>query len=126
MTTDELPVPAGAAGERLDVFLAGAAGSRTAAQQLIDAGCVLVDGVGRAKRHKLAGGERVTVAWPVAPEVTDAPPAQFRIAYEDDDVLVVDKPAGVVVHPAPGHPSGTLAQAGGAPYVQRVEVRSVR
>ena len=56
---DELTVPAAAAGERLDVFLAGHAGSRAAAQRLIDGGQVTVDGGRAAKRHLLAGGERV-------------------------------------------------------------------
>jgi 23S rRNA pseudouridine1911/1915/1917 synthase len=108
----ELTVPAGAAGERLDVFLAGHAGSRTAAQRLIDAGHVTVDGERRPKRHVLAGGERLAVTEPAAaPAQPPAAPAQFTIAYEDEHLLVVDKPAGVVVHPARGHPDGTLVQA---------------
>jgi 23S rRNA pseudouridine1911/1915/1917 synthase len=108
---DELTVPPEAAGERLDVFLARTAGSRAAAQRLIAAGRVLVDGEPRAKRHTVAAGERVTVA-PAeeapAPEVPDAP---YAVAYEDEHLLVIDKPAGVVVHPARGHEAGTLAQA---------------
>jgi 23S rRNA pseudouridine1911/1915/1917 synthase len=100
-----------AAGERLDVFLARDAGSRAAAQKLIDAGLVLVDGVARPKRHALAAGERVTVR--AAPAVSEppAPAPEFAIAYEDEHLLVIDKPAGVVVHPARGHRTGTLAQA---------------
>jgi 23S rRNA pseudouridine1911/1915/1917 synthase len=107
----ELVVGLEATGERLDVFLASAVGSRAAAQRLIDAGLVLVDGQARPKRHAVAAGERITVR--SAPEEHEpaAPPAEFTIAYEDDDLLVVDKPAGVVVHPARGHRSGTLAQA---------------
>src|SRR5687768_3787606 len=108
----ELTVPAGAAGERLDVFLADHAGSRTAAQRLIDGGHVTVDGAARAKRHVLAGGETIAVTPPAdaapAPEV---PPARYAIAYEDADLLVIDKPPGVVVHPARGHRQGTLVQA---------------
>jgi len=107
----ELVVEPDAAGERLDVFLAREAGSRAAAQRLIDDGLVRVDGVARPKRHTVTAGERVTVlpAPPVAePEV---PEATFAIAYEDEHLLVIDKPAGVVVHPAGGHRSGTLAQA---------------
>jgi 23S rRNA pseudouridine1911/1915/1917 synthase len=108
----ELVVPAGAAGERLDVFLAAHAGSRSAAQRLIDGGHVAVDGEPRPKRHVLAGGETVAVEAPEraapAPEV---PPAPFSVAYEDEHLLVVDKPAGVVVHPARGHGEGTLVQA---------------
>jgi 23S rRNA pseudouridine1911/1915/1917 synthase len=107
----ELIVGPDAAGERLDVFLASAAGSRAAAQRLIDAGLVLVDGVPRPKRHTVAAGERVEVGR--APEVPEpeVPDATFAIAYEDEHLLVVDKPAGVVVHPARGHRAGTLAQA---------------
>src|SRR5256886_5027347 len=106
-----LDVPASAAGERLDRFLAEPLGSRAQAQRLIDAGQVLVDGTARPKRHRLAGGERVEVdeADPrPAPERGEAP---FAVAYEDEHLLVVDKPAGVVVHPARGHRTGTLSQA---------------
>src|SRR3954464_13034213 len=106
----ELRVPPDAAGERLDVFLAAPAGSRAAAQKLIDAGRVAVDGEARPKRYALAGGERVTVA--DAPAVVAAPPpaAEFRIAHEDEHLLVVDKPAGVVTHPGAGNEHGTLVQ----------------
>jgi 23S rRNA pseudouridine1911/1915/1917 synthase len=108
----ELTVPAAAAGERLDVFLAAHAGSRSAAQRLIERGAVTVDGQPRSKRHVLAGGERVAVAAPAAREsAPEPPPAQFAVAWEDEHLIVVDKPAGVVVHPSRGHPSGTLAQA---------------
>jgi 23S rRNA pseudouridine1911/1915/1917 synthase len=99
------------AGRRLDVFVAELAGSRAAAQRLIEAGLVLVDGVARPKRHTLAAGERVTVSDPPERTEPDAPPARFEIAYEDEHLLVIDKPAGVVVHPARGHTGGTLAQA---------------
>jgi 23S rRNA pseudouridine1911/1915/1917 synthase len=100
-----------AAGERLDVFLARAAGSRAAAQRLIDGGLVLVDGVARPKRHAVRAGERITVRpAPAAPE-PEIPEATFGIAYEDEHLLIVDKPAGVVVHPARGHRRGTLVQA---------------
>jgi 23S rRNA pseudouridine1911/1915/1917 synthase len=100
-----------ASGERLDVFLARHAGSRAAAQRLIDAGLVRVDGAERPKRHVVRAGERVSVAEAApAPEV-EVPPARFEVVYEDEHLLVVDKPAGVVVHPARGHRKGTLAQA---------------
>jgi 23S rRNA pseudouridine1911/1915/1917 synthase len=99
------------AGERLDVFLAPAAGSRAAAQRLIDAGLVLVDGAARPKRHTVAAGERVVVQPPPPTEEPVVPDATFAVAYEDDHLLVVDKPPGVVVHPARGHGAGTLAQA---------------
>ncbi len=109
---EELTVPATSAGERLDVFLAAHAGSRAAAQRLIDAGRVTIDGEPRAKRHVLNGGERIAVTMPEA----DAPgppvaPATFAIAWEDEHLMVVDKPPGVVVHPARGHRDGTLVQA---------------
>ena len=100
-----------AAGERLDVALAAHVGSRTAAQRLIDAGRVTVDGDARPKRHLLAGGERIVVDEPEPEVVPEAPAAPFTVAWEDEHLMVVDKPPGVVVHPARGHRSGTLAQA---------------
>jgi 23S rRNA pseudouridine1911/1915/1917 synthase len=108
----ELTVPPDGAGERLDVFLAAHAGSRSAAQRLIDAGQVTVDGEPRAKRHVLAGGETVAVeeAGAEAPE-PEVPEAPFALAYEDEHLLVIDKPPGVVVHPARAHRRGTLVQA---------------
>jgi 23S rRNA pseudouridine1911/1915/1917 synthase len=107
----ELVAGPDAAGERLDVALAPAVGSRAGAQRLIDAGMVEVDGVARPKRHLLSGGERITWREPAAVEEAPAPEATFRVAWEDKHLLVIDKPAGVVVHPARGHRSGTLAQA---------------
>jgi len=73
---------------------------------------VLVDGEARGKSHKLAGGEEVEIEAPepAAVEALAAPP-ELTVVYADEHLLVVDKPAGVVVHPAPGHPGGTLAQA---------------
>jgi 23S rRNA pseudouridine1911/1915/1917 synthase len=104
-------VPAEAAGERLDVFLATHVGTRTKAQKLIDAGLVRVNGTPKPKRHVLAGGEQLDVgALPEAPAL-EVPPADFRIAYEDEHLFVIDKPAGVVVHPGHGHADGTLVQA---------------
>jgi 23S rRNA pseudouridine1911/1915/1917 synthase len=99
------------AGTRLDAFLAGPLGSRARAQRLIEAGAVLVDGRPAPKRHLLEDGQVVDVDEPApapAPEVAEA---QFAIPYSDEHLLVVDKPAGVVVHPARGHRRGTLAQA---------------
>ena len=110
----ELTVDDGAAGTRLDRFLAGPLGSRSRAQQLIDSGRVLVDGQPRPKRYAVAAGQRVTVDDRDTPPAPAAAPAPYEIAYEDEHLLVVDKPAGVVVHPARGHRTGTLAQALGS------------
>ena len=118
----EIRVPPDAAGERLDVVLAEHVGSRTGAQRLIEAGLVTVDGEVRAKRARLEGGE--VVAWePPADEPAATPDeVPFAIAYEDDELWVVDKPAGVVVHPAPGHRGTTLAEAlPGAKLVHRLD-----
>ncbi len=100
-----------AGGQRLDRFLAERLGSRSRAQRLIAAGRVTVDGRVRAKRHLVGVGERVEVAEEVATDRAPIESARFRVAYEDERLLVVDKPAGVVVHPARGHREGTLAQA---------------
>ncbi|MEA2167570.1 MAG: rRNA synthase [Solirubrobacteraceae bacterium] len=105
-------VPPDADGQRLDVYLAAHAGSRAAAQKLIDAGLVTVDGTARPKRHVVRAGEEVSVGEDVREAAaSDVPPAEFAVAYEDDDVLVIDKPAGVVVHPGSGYRHGTLVQA---------------
>ena len=104
-------VPPERDGERLDVLLADELGSRSRAQRLIEEGRVTVDGAVVPKRHRVREGEIVEVdepAEPPAPAKVDVP---FDVAFEDEHLLVVDKPAGVVVHPARGHQSGTLAQA---------------
>jgi 23S rRNA pseudouridine1911/1915/1917 synthase len=99
-----------ARGVRLDAFLAGPLGSRSRAQRLIEGGAVTVDGVPAPKRLRLAGGEVIAVdeTEERAPAAGAADPAPFQVAYEDEHLLVVDKPAGVVVHPGTGHQSGTL------------------
>jgi 23S rRNA pseudouridine1911/1915/1917 synthase len=101
------------AGTRLDAFLAasGAAPSRSAAERLIEDGRVRVDGSPRPKSHRLAAGEVVSVADSDAPEDAGEALPEVEIAYEDDQLLVVDKPAGLVTHPAPGHRGATLAEA---------------
>jgi 23S rRNA pseudouridine1911/1915/1917 synthase len=87
-------------------------GSRAAAERLLSAGAVLVDGRARGKSHRLAGGEELEIEPPApAAEQPSAPLPELAVAYSDEHLLVVDKPAGVVVHPAPGHAGGTLAQA---------------
>jgi len=108
-----LEVAAGNAGGRLDALLAGPLGSRARAQRLIAAGQVTVDGAIAAKSLKPQVGAVIEINEGDSREVLpdDGEPADFCIAYEDDSLLVVDKPAGVVVHPARGHSSGTLVQA---------------
>jgi 23S rRNA pseudouridine1911/1915/1917 synthase len=100
------------AGERLDVLLGEHVGSRSAAAKLIERGLVTVDAAARPKRFKVPEG--AVVDWP-QPEVHAPEPVPddvpFGVVYEDEHLLVVDKPAGVVVHPAKGHRHGTLAQA---------------
>jgi 23S rRNA pseudouridine1911/1915/1917 synthase len=108
----ELRVPDAAAGTRLDRFLAAPLGSRARAQTLIDSGRVKVDGALVPKRHLVSSGEAIEIEDAAAdsdlvPDTT----APFAVAYEDEHLLVVDKPSGVVVHPARGHRAGTLAQA---------------
>lgn len=99
---------------RLDAFLAGQAEglTRSAAARLIEEGRVLVDGRRPVKSLRLTGGETVTVELP-DPQPTEVCPEDIPldVVYEDDDVIVVDKPKGLVVHPAPGHPNGTLVNA---------------
>ncbi|HMJ04134.1 MAG TPA: RluA family pseudouridine synthase [Conexibacter sp.] len=107
-----IDVPAEAAGERLDQLLAEPLGSRSSAQRAIDAGRVTVDGSVRPKRHRVTAGEQVEIAPEEAP--LGAPMAvevPFVVVWEDEHLLVVDKPAGVVVHPARGHRGATLAEA---------------
>lgn len=103
------------AGQRLDVFLAGPLGSRTRAQEAIGEGRVTVNGDAAPKRHLVQAGEVVEVAAaeprPPEPAPPGAPEVPFSVAYEDEHLLVVDKPAGVVTHPSRGHATGTLAQA---------------
>ena len=111
--TIELTVPEQDAGLRLDQLLSGPLGSRAQAQRLIDAQRVRVNGRLRPKRHVVAAGDVIEVAGSPDFPGPEPPPeaARFAIAYEDEYLLVVDKPAGVVVHPARGHATGTLAQA---------------
>jgi 23S rRNA pseudouridine1911/1915/1917 synthase len=100
--------------ERLDLALAKRpeVGSRAKAARLIEAGLVRVDGIPRPKSFVVQPGMEIEVAPEPQVELdTRAEGVEFGTVYEDDDLIVVDKPAGLVVHPAPGHPTGTLAQA---------------
>jgi 23S rRNA pseudouridine1911/1915/1917 synthase len=104
-------VPDEAAGERVDRYVASLPeiGSRAEAERLLAQGAVLLDGDPPAKSRRLSGGEELAVALPERTEAPLAPEAmELRIAWEDEHLLVVDKAAGVVVHPAPGHAGGTL------------------
>jgi 23S rRNA pseudouridine1911/1915/1917 synthase len=83
-------------------------GSRAAAERLLGAGGVAVDGRRAPKSRRLAGGETVEFEPPPEAPPLGAENVSLRIAYEDEHLLVVDKPAGVVVHPSPGHGTGTL------------------
>jgi 23S rRNA pseudouridine1911/1915/1917 synthase len=86
--------------------------SRAEAERLLAGGAVRVDGEARPKSHRLAGGELVEVdAADRAEAALEPEPRELRIAYEDEHLLVVDKPAGMVVHPSAGHAGGTLVQA---------------
>ena len=115
-----LPVPEGLDGERLDVALTRMLGlSRSRAADLIAEGAVLLDGRGAAKSDRVLTGSMLTVDLrePVAevPVVAEPVPG-MRILYDDDDVVVVDKPVGVAAHPSPGWTGptvvGGLAAAG--------------
>jgi 23S rRNA pseudouridine1911/1915/1917 synthase len=109
----QLRVPDSAAGSRLDRFLAELpeVGSRGAAERLLSAGAVKLDGAARPKSHRLSGGENLELdAAAIAEPELEHEPLDLRIAYEDEYLLVVDKPAGLVVHPGAGHAAGTLVQ----------------
>ena len=103
------------AGTRLDAFLAARLPelSRSRAASLVQEGRVTVNGRPASKSCRLTGGETLSVDLPEQPADTSltAQAIPLDVVYEDDDVIVVNKPAGLVVHPAPGHPDGTLVNA---------------
>ena len=107
--TVEGPATAG----RVDVAVAALAGiSRAHAQRLIGDGRALIDGGRRRSSDRLSGGERISVELSAPPDETlEAESIPLRVAYEDASMLIVDKPAGLVVHPSAGHGSGTLVNA---------------
>lgn len=100
--------------QRLDAFLASSLDglTRSQATRLIESGEIAVNGRAVSKSYKLAGGEDIAVTLP-EPEPVEAVPQDIPldVVYEDADVIVVNKPSGMVVHPAPGHPDGTLVNA---------------
>jgi len=115
-----IPVPDGLSGERLDVALTRLLGlSRSRAADLIEQGCVEIDGSPASKSERLLAGAMLTVDLQEK-QVESAPAAEpvpgMRILYDDDDVVVVDKPVGVAAHPSPGWAGptvvGGLAAAG--------------
>ena len=98
-------------GERLDAYLARTVEdlTRSAVQKLIDEGCVLRNGKAAKKNEKLNPGDEITLTIPEPKEVDIAPTEMaLDIVYEDEDVLVINKPKGLVVHPAAGHNDDTL------------------
>ena len=100
--------------QRLDAFLASSLDelTRSQATRLIESGAVTVNGKSVSKSYKLTGGEDIAVTLP-APEPVEAVAQDIPldVVYEDADVIVVNKPSGMVVHPAPGHADGTLVNA---------------
>lgn len=99
------------AGERLDAFLARSelSLSRSAAQKLLDEGCVTLNGKAGKKNDRLNPGDTVEVTLPEPKEIdVEARDIPLDIVYEDEDVVVINKPKGLVVHPAPGHQDDTL------------------
>jgi len=102
-------VPDDAAGARLDRVLAERPelGSRTHAERLLADGLVLVDGERRPKSFRLAGGEEIAAEVP-EPEELVPEPMEIQIVWEDEHLVVVDKPAGIAVHPAGSTRTGTL------------------
>ena len=108
-------VPAEADGERLDKWLSGQeslAMTRSALQVRMEHGDVTVNGKKVPKNYRQKAGDQVLVQLP-EPEPLELQPENIPldIVYEDDDLLVVNKPKGMVVHPAPGHATGTLVHA---------------
>ena len=101
-------------GERVDALLARSLDgfSRSAVQRLLEGGAVLLDEKAVRKNYVCAAGDSFTVTLPEPAEIPlvgqDIP---LDVVFEDADVIVVNKPRGLVVHPAPGHPDGTLVNA---------------
>ncbi|MBQ2136716.1 MAG: RluA family pseudouridine synthase, partial [Selenomonas sp.] len=110
----EVSYKAEEAGKRLDVFLVTYQPelSRSHIQKLIDQGAVLVDGQVRKANYKLRGGETVSLVIPEAEPVSVEPEnIPLDVLYEDKDIIVINKPRGMVVHPAAGVHTGTLVNA---------------
>ena len=114
MEEEILSIIAEESGERIDALLARTIEdlSRSAAQRLIEQGAVLIEGRAVQKNTRCQAGDRITVTMPTT-EAIDLVPQDLPldVMYEDDDLIVVNKARGMVVHPAPGHPDGTLVNA---------------
>ncbi|MEE3089030.1 MAG: RluA family pseudouridine synthase [Actinomycetota bacterium] len=118
-----LPVPEGLEGERIDVALATMLGlSRARSSALVEGGAVQVGNRVVAKSHRLAPGETIQIreiremsdssdGGPFAGQPTNAPSVEIPILWEDDDVVVIDKPAGVAAHPSPGWSGPTVTDS---------------
>ncbi len=109
-----IEITAQESGERIDALLARNASvpSRSAAARLLEAGLVTMGGRRVRKNYKVAAGDVFTVVLPApAPARAEAQAIPLDVVFEDEDVIVVNKPRGLVVHPAPGHPDGTLVNA---------------
>jgi 23S rRNA pseudouridine1911/1915/1917 synthase len=114
VATTIVTVSAGEAADRIDRFLArqGLPVSRSRIQRGLEAGLIDVDGRRVKPSYLIRPGDRITIRHPPPkPLALPAEPIPLVVVYEDDDLLVIDKPAGLVVHPAPGHASGTLVNA---------------
>ena len=114
MEEDLLQITAEESGERIDALLAHMLPqlSRSAAQRLLEEGRVLLRGAPVRKNYRCAAGDCFLLSLPEAEEVPLVPQdIPLDVVYEDGDVIVVNKPRGLVVHPAPGHPDGTLVNA---------------
>jgi 23S rRNA pseudouridine1911/1915/1917 synthase len=114
MTARHITVPPDSTGTRLDQFLTSLVGdlSRSAIQRLIKEGHVLVDGRSAKANQPVKTGQTITLDVPEASDPTPRAEAlPLPIVYQDADLIVVDKPAGMVVHPAAGHSGGTLVNA---------------
>lgn len=113
MQTLTLIVDAADAGTRIDKYLSERADlTRSAAVRLLEEGDVLVDGASVSKNYKVKSGDEITLTFP-EPEPDTALPEDIPldVVYEDDDIIVINKPVGMVVHPAAGNPTGTLVNA---------------
>jgi 23S rRNA pseudouridine1911/1915/1917 synthase len=122
---ETLPVPPALAGERVDRAVALLTGwSRAEVQALVRAGAVLVDGTPVAKSRRLETGDVIELLG--EPEAAAGPPGPesvpLDVRYDDDDVIVIAKPAGLVVHPGAGHAGGTLVNGLLARYPELVDV----